>query len=167
MVEDVLSFSNRDYHNLQQGSRGHLLRKLVLENEKQFALTVFLCFSQHSQFCVVRPVVVDGQVQLEQLATVYAPDYDLVDFQVNSNHLWALWTNADNDPVLRYATFASTSGDSNNPGWSNVVLEDALNPDFGAGQTLPDPGQAYLQQIFQPGRFSIQTLVKTVSVSCQ
>ena len=57
---------------------------------------------QHSQFSVFRPVRVDGQFKLKALATVYAPEFDLIDFAVTpSGYLVALWTNPDGLPVLR------------------------------------------------------------------
>ena len=41
---------------------------------KKFAVAMFLCFSQHSQFCILRPHMVDGQFTLDHTATVYAPE---------------------------------------------------------------------------------------------
>ena len=80
-----------------------MLRKVSDPQRKgSFALAVFLCFAQHSQFCVFRPVRIDGQFKLKPLATVYAPEYDLIDFAVTpSGYLIALWTNPDGVPVLR------------------------------------------------------------------
>ncbi len=83
MVEDVLAFTTRDLRGLQQGTQSHRLRKVVLdETGERFYLAVFLCFSRHSQFCVLRPLLVDGQFKLDHVATVYAPEFDLIDFQV-------------------------------------------------------------------------------------
>jgi hypothetical protein len=52
-------------------------------------------------------------------------------------------------------------------GWNDVILEEPLDPEFtpGTGDTQFDPRQSYLKQLFYPGRFSIQTLAKTVNVS--
>jgi hypothetical protein len=45
---------------------------------------------------------------LKPLATVYAPEFDLIDFSVTpSGYLVALWTNPDSLPVLRFATYLS------------------------------------------------------------
>ena len=87
LVGDVLGFTSKDSYNLQQGSQGHLLRKVVDVTSKRFALAIFLCFSQHSQFCIIRPQMADGQFRLDHLATVYAPEYDLIDFQVMNTQI--------------------------------------------------------------------------------
>ena len=66
---------------LHQGAQSHMLRKVPdPRNKGNFALAVFLCFAQHSQFSVFRPVRTDGQWQLDYLATVFSPDFDLIDF---------------------------------------------------------------------------------------
>ena len=58
-----------------QGPQSHAMRKLLLdESGKKFAVAMFLCFSQHSQFCILRPHMVDGQFTLDHAATVYAPE---------------------------------------------------------------------------------------------
>ena len=78
--------------------------------------------------------------------------------------MWGLWTNPDGETVLRYATFNASSSDSTT-GWNYVTLESPLDPEFAPMDTRVDQRQAYLAQLFHPGRFSIQTLAKTVSVS--
>ena len=101
---------------------------------------------------------------------IYDPfQFDLVDFQATPSHLWALWTNPDGRAVLRFATFNSGAAfyDSST-GWTNVHLDaSALFHDEANGPVshLHDPRQAYLQRIFFPGRFSVETLSKAVSVS--
>lgn len=84
--------------------------------------------------------------------------------QVSPSHLWGLWTNPDGETVLRYATFNASSSDSTT-GWNYVTLESPLDPEFAPVDSRVDQRQAYLAQLFHPGRFSIQTLAKTVSVS--
>jgi hypothetical protein len=98
---------------------------------------------------------------------------DLVDYRATSSHLFALWTTPNGDPVLRFSTFNCSTTDSTT-GWSGVVLEAPLDPEFlpggggGDGQgprEEVDPRQAYLQQLFHPGRFSMHTLARAVCVS--
>ena len=129
-------------------------------------MAAFLCFAEHSQFCILRPVRADGQFGLKHLATVFAPEYDLIDYSVTPyGRIVALWTNPDGVPMLRYADFASGRGDR--AGWTDVILESPLDPYFAptGGEAQFDPRQVYLKQLFYPGRFSIQTLSKTVNVS--
>lgn len=177
--------------SLQQGAQSHMMRKVYGANSlsrmngpsfgakggsgsgSNFALAIFLCFSQHSQFCVFKPTRNDGQWQLDHLATVFSPDLDLIDFSVSpTGHLMALWTNPDGLPVLRFARFGSSTGSRGMPSeavgtrWTNIALQEPLNPEFQPpGETRVDPRRAYLEQLFYPGRFSIHTLAKTVSVS--
>lgn len=89
---------------------------------------------------------------------------DLVDYRATSSHLFALWTAPNGEPVLRFSAFNGSTSDYT-PGWSSVVLEIPLDPDFSPGDSRRDPRQAYLQQLFHPGRFSMHTLAKSVCVS--
>jgi nuclear pore complex protein Nup160 len=83
MVADVLSNQQQQGGMpLQLGPQSHMIRKVAKEGSDGFALAAFLCFAEHSQFCVFRPVRTDGQFALKHLATVYAPEYDLIDFSV-------------------------------------------------------------------------------------
>ena len=176
MVEDVLAFTGTARNgggggrgtSLVQGPQSHAMRKLLLDDSgKKFAVAMFLCFSQHSQFCILRPHMVDGQFTLDHTATVYAPEFDLVDFQATPSHLWALWTNPDGHAVLRFATFNTGAIADPSTGWNNVHLDTtALFHDEANGPVshLHDPRQAYLQRIFFPGRFSVETLSKAVSI---
>ena len=112
----------------------------------------------------------DGQWVLDHLATIFSPDYDLIDFAVTpAGHLMALWTDPDGFPVVRYARFSGSGSGGSGSRWTTVSLEEPINPDFQARisglSVLSDPRQAYLSQLFYPGRFSMQTLAKTVSVS--
>ena len=147
---------------LQLGAQNHMLRKVIEEGkENNFTLAAFLCFAEHSQFCILRPVRSDGQFSLKRLATVYAPEYDLIDYSVTPDgRIVALWTNPDGVPMLRYTHF-----DGNSATWTDVILESPLDPYFAPDDSQFDPRQVYLKQLFYPGRFSIQTLSKTVNVS--
>ena len=94
-----------------------------------FALVVFLCFSNHSQFCVLRPMRNDGQWQLDHLATIFTPDFDLIDFCVTpAGHLMALWTNPDGFPVLRYARFGA--GSTSTAAGEGSFIKLTLKPHF-------------------------------------
>ena len=88
-----------------------MLRKVIDGSDGGVAFAAFLCFSDHSQFCVVKPVRTDGQFTLKHVATIYSPEYDLIDFAVTPfGRIVALWTNPDGIPLLRYAKFSHTKG---------------------------------------------------------
>ncbi|XP_040564442.1 nuclear pore complex protein Nup160 [Lepeophtheirus salmonis] len=161
-VTDILQYTVEQ--SLEQGTQNHILKK-VHSGGKHLTLAVFLCFSEHSQFCIFKPTRNAGQFSFDHVATIYAPEYDLVDFTVSKSHITALWTSPGGENVLRYASIKSHfDSESSHGGWNNVVLEDTLNPDFNVGSEEFDPRQAYLKQLFHPGRFSIQTLTKTIGI---
>ncbi len=112
-----------------------------------------------------------------------------MDFQVSRDYVWALWTNSEGLPVVRYAAFSSTtsgletvSGSATAQSatdWVHAALEEPLYPESlleggGGGfdedeqeclRPMGDPRQTYIREIFKPGRFSMQTLAKTISVT--
>ena len=161
-IKLIFLFQPQNRAPLQLGAQNHMLRKVIEEGkENNFTLAAFLCFAEHSQFCILRPVRSDGQFSLKRLATVYAPEYDLIDYSVTPDgRIVALWTNPDGVPMLRYTHF-----DGNSATWTDVILESPLDPYFAPDDSQFDPRQVYLKQLFYPGRFSIQTLSKTVNVS--
>lgn len=111
---------------------------------------------------------------------------------MSRDHVWALWTNPEGLPVLRYASFSpgggaascysgggpeSSAGPVAATGWVHAALEEPLDPellmleeeDDSDGSRRPlrprfDPRQTYMREIFMPGRFSMQTLARTISV---
>ena len=185
-VEDLVNGNSSGSGSgaLLQGSQNHLIRKFEDGiNPKNVLLGFYLSFARNSRFCVFRPCVADGQTRLEHLATVFTPDgLNLVDFCVSRSQIWALWTDLDTEtPVLRYAYFDSGSpglasdyfeepaGDDGEGGWKKVVLEEPPepevppeNPDYDDDSW--DPKEAFLQQIFYPGRFTLTTLAKTLNI---
>ncbi len=203
MLSDLLGFTAPSDSFQQQGSQNHLIRQVnASEGSNAVSIALFLCLAKHSQFCVVRPAMVDGQYQLNHVATIHAPELDLVDFQVSRDRVWALWTNSEGLPVLRCASFSpggaascfgggpesSAAGPSGATGWTSAALEEPLDPDLlmlegedgedefdeaaaasgfsrKALQPCIDPRQTYMREIFLPGRFSVQTLAKTIAVN--
>jgi hypothetical protein len=70
--------------------------KIVNFSAKNDNFTVFTSCYKNADFRV------DGQFRLKPLATVFAPEFDLIDFSVTpSGYLVGLWTNPDSLPVLR------------------------------------------------------------------
>ena len=69
---------------------------------------------------------------------------DLVDYRAHGRRLWSLWTNSDNVPVIRVTDLVSP-----NAAWSDVVLEEGVDPCF-SPSLKADARQAYLHKIFRP-----------------
>ena len=163
MTADLVSQQKQGQVPLMLGAQSHMLRK-VASHPNGFALAAFLCFSDHSEFCVFRPVRADGQFSLKHIATVYAPEYDLIDYSVSPNgRIVALWTNPDGIPILRYAKFGQPQGSETFTGWNDIILEGSVDPNAAYNLNI-DPRQIYLKQLFWPGRFSIETLSKTLNI---
>ena len=165
MVADALCGQKQGSNQLLLGAQNHLLRKVIDGSDGGVAFAAFLCFSDHSQFCVVKPVRTDGQFTLKHVATIYSPEYDLIDFAVTPfGRIVALWTNPDGIPLLRYAKFSHTKGEKT--GWHEVILEGPPEPTVvpSGGSSKRDPRQCYVKQLFYPGRFSIETLTKTLNI---
>ena len=166
MVADALCGQKPGSGPLLLGAQSHLMRKVPIDGSDGVALAAFLCFSEHSQFCVFRPVRTDGQFTLKHIATVFSPEYDLIDFAITPfGRIIALWTNPDGIPLLRFAKFSHTKGEKT--GWHEVFLEQPPEPHVVPHACTPqrDPRQSYIKQIFYPGRFSFETLAKTLNVS--
>ena len=163
MTADLISQQKQGQVPLMLGAQSHMLRK-VSSHPNGFALAAFLCFSDHSEFCVFRPVRVDGQFDIKHIATVYAPEYDLIDYSVSPNgRIVALWTNPDGVPILRYAKFGQNPQGETSTGWNDIILEGSVDPNAAYNVDI-DPRQVYLKQLFWPGRFSIETLSKTLNI---
>lgn len=106
-----------------------------------------------------------ARFQMHRSASIPAPPNDLVDFELNDQHLWALWCTANGDfNVASYALSSSGSG----PGssalcWQNATLEPPAEQPPAAG--LPystDPKETYCSHIFYPGRFQRDVIAKAL-----
>ena len=89
----------------------------------------------------------------------------LIDYSVSPNgRIVALWTNPDGVPILRYAKFGQAQQGETFTGWNDIILEGSVDPNAASYNVNIDPRQIYLKQLFWPGRFSIETLSKTLNI---
>ena len=160
MAADLVTFTAEAGRALNQGAQGHRLALVGGDTRGEVVAALYLCFQQHSQFLLVRVAVSAGQLGLAPQATVYCPDFDLVDFHVSPERaITAVWTTGEGDTVIR-RTVAGTQG------WQAVSAADceAVMPEDLELAGGEDPRQTYLTALFTPGAFLASTLAKTVAI---
>lgn len=58
-------------------------------------LCAFLCYSVGSEFVTIETQWAGGEnYSLQCTNLIQAPQYDLVDFEINDSRIWALWCNS-------------------------------------------------------------------------
>ncbi|CAH1256707.1 NUP160 [Branchiostoma lanceolatum] len=147
----------------QQTSPGqsHMIQKAFDSQTHSLYLVAFLSFADRSMFVVVQPVLEDGRYHFLHMATLCSPQEKLIGLHLDPSTLWTVWTNSYDETVARYCSIES--GQAGQQGWSQVILEPAVSPEV----TVPnhqDPSEAYLEHIFYPGRFSLQTIAKALHI---
>jgi len=65
-------------------------------------LAAFVAGVEQRQFLLFEPILESGQYKLRNLASINAPEADLVDFCIANNEIWSLWLNSDNIPNVLY-----------------------------------------------------------------
>lgn len=106
----------------------------------------FLCNSIGSKFIIFRTVKESSGFSLQIAATVPAPEFDLIEFNINLNRIWGLWCNSQGEYNIS-SYLLVPNAESN---WTSAALE-----------TLPerkikdeiDPRQANCSYLFYPGQF--------------
>lgn len=99
--------------------------------------------------------------QLIRSEVVQAPQFDLVDFEVDDRRVWALWCNAQGE--FNISSYSLVAGGGGGMNWVNAPLEPASH----AGQVEPttDPKDVYCSHIFYPGKFQRNVIAKALVVS--
>lgn len=97
----------------------------------------------------------NGTFILSLAATIPAPQFDLVDYQLVKNRIWALWCNSDGE--FDVSTICLNSGSIN---WVSVALE--MPPDQSDINVNVHARQEYCSYIFSPGRFQAATIAKAL-----
>ena len=53
---------------------GHIIRKFISANSAELKFGVYLNFMDRNQFCIFKPEIVSGRLQLVHIASVFGPD---------------------------------------------------------------------------------------------
>lgn len=134
-------------------ARNNLLRKASPD-----MLCAFLCNANGSEFVTIR-VMNDGMsITLQQINVIPAPEFDLIEFDVNSKRIWGLWCNSQSEFNVSSYSLVSSGGYN----WSSAGLE--ILPERKI-ETGSDPRQAYCSYIFYPGRFQRDVIDRALVVS--
>lgn len=99
----------------------------------------------------------NGHFTLALTSTIPAPQFDLVDYQLVKNRIWALWCNSDGE--FDVSTICLSAGSIN---WVSVALE--MGPDQSDINSNVHARQDYCSYIFSPGRFQAVTIAKALSM---
>lgn len=121
-------------------------------------LCAFLCNSNGSEFITIRIVEDGNSFTLQRVDLIPAPEFDLVEFDINDNRIWGLWCNSQGE--FNVSSFSLLPNNGSN--WVSAGLE-AL-PERKIEQAI-DPRQAYCSYIFYPGRFQREVIDRALIVS--
>lgn len=146
----------------QQGPQPHMMRKALGSTQNCLYLGVYLCFADRKQICVVKPGFVLGQYQLDIIAIVHVPDYHLLDFCLTMTHIWGLWTTNESETVLNFMSFEEEI--SSGLGWIPATLQPPMAREFQVPEGFLEPREAFMENIFTPGNFSVQTITKAINI---
>lgn len=104
----------------------------------------------------------DGGPNISLVRTnfIQAPQFDLVDFELNTARIWALWCNAQGEFITSSYSLVPGVGGVN---WIHAAFEpltDGVQVDHGM-----DPKDTFCSHIFHPGRFQRDVIAKALVVS--
>lgn len=130
-----------------------------LRRQPDGTLCTFLSYSLGAEFVTIRTDW-DGEAryQLVRTSVIQAPQYDLVDFEVDDRRVWALWCNAQGE--FNVSSYSLVPGFGLN--WVNAPLEapaDAIQH-----EPTTDPKDVYCAHIFHPGKFQRNVIAKALVV---
>ncbi|XP_053684351.1 nuclear pore complex protein Nup160 homolog [Sabethes cyaneus] len=137
-----------------EGSQNLMVRK------SGSLLCVFLAYSDCSEFIIFRPVVDDSSnVSLNKEADIWAPNYDLIDYKISDQAIWALWCNAEGEMKVLTCSFNSESCNF----WLPILLE-TMDDKYMAKLKGTDLKHEYCNRIFHSGKFHNNVIAKTLSM---
>lgn len=80
-----------------------ILKKWSTNDASTLYLAAYVAGREQRQFMLFEPILENNQYKLRSLASINAPEADLVDFCITNNEIWSLWLNADNIPTVLYS----------------------------------------------------------------
>ncbi|XP_037527796.1 nuclear pore complex protein Nup160 [Rhipicephalus sanguineus] len=124
-------------------------------------LGVYACFPEGNQFFVFQPIQPQGGgYKLVLLASVRAPENDLVDFCLMGSTLWTLWVQENDEPLV--CTVCIDALDSPSGKWAGVHLQPSVPPEKDYVPAPLDPREHYLEKIIGRSVYSFNTLWKVL-----
>ncbi|XP_074660540.1 nuclear pore complex protein Nup160-like [Tubulanus polymorphus] len=154
---EYVSGNSTDASSLLLGARGHIIKCASVSVNGPPLIAVFLSFSDHCQFCIVQPALTEGRYHLKHVSNLFSPNEDLVDFVLTADSLWSVWMNSEGETFSRYVTIYPEGN------WKQVHLEPSEDSELIIPPNV-DPRQAYIQQLFAPGKFSSHAIYKALNI---
>ncbi|CAN8004581.1 unnamed protein product [Ixodes hexagonus] len=160
--QDLLMMSPVLEHCSAPTSRSACMYKATDSRGSDLYLGVYVSFPEKSEFFLFKPVQDHGTYKLSRVATMLAPESDLVDFCLTSSCLWTLWVKQNDEPVVCMKNFGEEA--SFRSVWSGVSLQRGVPPEKVTVPTALDAREIYLEKIFGHGAFSYTTLSKALGM---
>lgn len=135
-----------------------------IRRASETTLCAFLCHSLGSEFVTLQ-IHWDGNNTYTLIRTnlIAAPQYDLVDFEINDSRIWALWCNSQGE--FNVSSYFLTPGYSIN--WVPAALESPPDRYSVTVEHGMDPRHTFCSYIFHPGKFQRSVIAKALVVSRQ
>lgn len=132
-----------------------------IRRASETTLCAFLCHSLGSEFVTLQ-IQWDGNntYSLVRTKLIAAPQYDLVDFEINDSRIWALWCNSQGE--FNVSSFFLTPGYSIN--WVPAALESPPDRYSVSVEHGMDPRHTFCSYIFHPGKFQRSVIAKALVV---
>lgn len=121
-------------------------------------LCAFLSNPIGSEFVTVNIASEPTTFALQRVNTIPAPQFDLIEFDVNTSRIWGLWCNSHGEFNVSSYSLASDGGFN----WSTAGMESLPERKI---EPESDPRQAYCSYIFYPGRFQREVIDRALIVS--
>lgn len=133
----------------------------IMVRKSNSLIGVFLAYSDCSEFVILRPAPDDsGNVLLVKESVILAPNYDLIDYKMSDQSIWALWCNAEGEmQVLTY----SLNNESHHF-WLPIPLETMDEKYTAKLEKGTDLKHIYCNRIFHSGKFHNNVIAKTLSM---
>ncbi|XP_072022544.1 nuclear pore complex protein Nup160-like [Amphiura filiformis] len=142
---------------------GHKIRQAVGSDPRNLIIGVYLGFPDRNQFLVLQPTLEDGQWRLLHIASIEGgKESTLIDFGLTMTHLWAAWSTSSGETVAKFKAYEG--GGPGSEGWSPVFLSSSHSSDDLLVPPFLEPREAYMDHIFQPGKFSLHSIGRALNL---
>ncbi|XP_023209756.1 nuclear pore complex protein Nup160-like [Centruroides sculpturatus] len=99
------------------------MKKVSGYRDQDFFLAVYMSLPEQNQFFIFQSRIFSGQCNLAYISTLYAPEYDLVDFHLTDSQLWTLWLNGNSEPIVKFTFIDSEENQCKDVSWTLVHLQ--------------------------------------------
>lgn len=147
---DLFHLSNQTFYSAAQSN--------ALCRSSSTTICAYLCYSMGSEFVTIQTQW-DGATNYSMIRVkvIKAPQYDLVDFEVNDHRIWGLWCNPQGEYNISSYSFAY------NGSWISAAMEPPPDRCI-VIENGCDPKQIYCSYIFHPGKFQRSVIDQALMV---